>query len=132
MSPDMPLHVHILEKPEEPFQTVLLSSLQPDVQVTWGDPTQTRSPADFAVLVDVTYTKIPRAGHLYDSRRDAFYVMDIFIAFSTFVILVEIFAVRTNVHIENRRLETRNVIHGNHCLFCRCHAAYRGTVFIAA
>ncbi len=58
--------------------------------------------------------------------------MNVIVAFSTFVILVEIFAVRPDVHIVNRRIESGYMFHGNYRLFRRGHAADRRAVFIAA
>ena len=59
-----------------------------------------------AVFVEEQNAQVLAAGQLDDARRDALDVMDVLLRPGALVILVEILAVRADVHVENRRVQS--------------------------
>ena len=62
-------------------------------------------------------------GNLNDAGRDTLYVMYVITTPSSFVILVEIFTVSPDVHIENNGFQVFNMLAGNQSLLGGSHTA---------
>ncbi len=85
-----------------------------------------------AVFIEERNAQVLAAGHLDNPGRNALEVMDVLLGPGALIILVEILAVGADVHVENRRVQSLDVVAGDHGLFRRHHAADGGTIFVAA
>ncbi len=84
------------------------------------------------VFVEETDSRVHRPRHLDDARGNALDVADAILVLRPLVILVEILAVGTDVHVEDRRFQAGRMVLGHHRLLRRSHATDRGAILVSA